>query len=214
MYIKSNFRDYYDHQAYIYGIDSKIVYVRPHIHKEVPTLKLNICEYKYESVRNLRDIYIMHYNPYETHETYIRGIVIGDRFFGQIKTKNDEDYRFINKSDVTYKKNVFWMKEYKVENFINKVDSTLIDFCKLVNIPVFAFNVYRDKIIIDEKCPNLGNNGIASFITAEQIYQDLSYFIGNKMKDSPDMMKPVVVSDRDKIIAGGFDLRSSFRNIK
>jgi len=217
MKIISNYRDYYDHQAHIYGGgDPKIVYIRNHKHKDVPDLDIGEWVHKCETVGILRSVYMLWYDSRKDFIPDVRGIVIGDIFFGQIKDSEKSDYRMLQDKDVHRKYSDNWQpkNKAKLSDFINHVDSTLIDLCKFINIPVFMFNVYRNTITIDKNCPNLGKLGVASYISAEQMYQDLSYFIGNKMKDSPDMMKEVVVDDKYKIIGHGFDYKSSFRNRK
>lgn len=214
MKIISNFKDYYDHKAHVYGGgDPKIVYIRNHKHSVVPDLDIREWEHKCVSVGNLRNVYMLHYDSRKDFIPDVRGIVIGDKIFGQIKVSDKSDYRMLQKDDV-FENRWNWSKKHDISIFINHVDSTLIDLCKFINIPVFMFNVYRNSIIIDKNCPNLGKLGVASYIPAEQMYQDLSYFIGNKMKDSPDMMKEVVVDDKYKILGHGFDYKSSFRNVK
>lgn len=59
--------------------------------------------------------------------------------------------------------------------------------------------------------PMLSKYGFASVISPDQAYQELDYFIGNLMNESPDLAPPVKVSDKDKIVQHGFDLKTSFR---
>ena len=46
------------------------------------------------------------------------------------------------------------------------------------------------------------------------MYQEISYFIGNTMNESPDIKPPVEISNKDKISKAGFDLKNSFRKMK
>lgn len=216
MKIISNYRDYYDHQAHVYGGgDPKIVYVRNHKHITVP--ELDFWDWKCKSVDILQDVYMLHYDSRNDYNPELRGIVIGDIFFAQIRYDMKSDYVLLQEKDIKHgvRSEWFWRnKQHKLDMFINHVDSSLIDFCKHINIPVFMFNVTREKLIVDVNCPNLGKLGIASYISAEQMYQHLSYFIGNKMKDNPDTIPPVNVDDKFKIMGHGFDIKRSFRNVK
>lgn len=239
MKIKSNFRDYYDNVAHRYGGgDPKIVYVRPHRIVNIPDMEKEIKRtgyfqhgFKSKTVENITTLYNRN-NSEENlryginkEETDVRGIIIGEYFFTQIKRKDDESYRLVRESDLrndeyNSKKHAFYFKkdDLKVSDFINYKDDTLLDICKAVGLPVFSFQVFTFTnnhgsyhFEINELMPNLGKAGVASFVNDTDMYQYLSYLIGNKMKDSPDMMPPVVVSDKDKIIGHGFDYKTSFR---
>jgi len=214
MKIISNFKDYYDFQAHIYGGgDPKICYIRNHKHIDVPDLDIREWEHKCVSVDILRDVYMLWYDSRKAFIPEVRGIVVGDRIFGQIKDSDKSEYRMLREEDIKKKYSDNWQpkNKRKLTDFINNVDGTLIDLCKHINIPVFMFNVYRNTIIIDKNCPNLGKLGIAGYIPAEQMYQGLSALICSKMKDSPDTMPIVNISDRTKIECHGFDYKTSFR---
>jgi hypothetical protein len=74
----------------------------------------------------------------------------------------------------------------------------------------------QDRIQIDlwERCPVLKHLGMAAVVSPEQMYQELAYFVGNLMKVSPDIAPPVEVDNQHKILAAGFDLKTSFRHRK
>jgi len=235
MRIITNFKDYYDHIAFKYGGgDPKIIYLRP-FHLKVDSEAIQDCD-KFKILKNLTIIYERHYNWSKTYNTEIRGIVVGDKLFTQIKEvihppyshllieEKYSDWRLITEKDLRNKeKDSYsrrWIKRFgrnndlKLSEFINFTDPELIKICKIVGTPVFYVNVFKHSIKIDTDCPNLGNDGIASYISPADMYQQLSYFVGNKMKDSPDMMPPVKVTDKDKIVGHGFDLKTSFRKPK
>ena len=97
----------------------------------------------------------------------------------------------------------------------------LVNLCRVVGSPVFAFEVMNTygrrgaskvQVRIAGQCPILQEVGMASAIPASQMYQDIAYFVGNTMKACPDTVPPVDVSNREKIIKAGFDLKSSFRH--
>jgi len=62
------------------------------------------------------------------------------------------------------------------------------------------------------RLPRLGKLGFPALFSAEQAYQNLSYFVSNYLRDSVDLNPPVAVSDRDRIVQYGFDLKKSFRH--
>jgi hypothetical protein len=221
MKIITNFKDYYDHISFIHGGgDPKIVYVRP-FHHNVGTPTYNEDQIKKnKSIKRLFDLSERYWSWLNDSETTIKGILVGDKLFTQIKKAKEDKFRLLKESDLLneYKSGRRYWWTWKPEkldynNFINFTDSKLIELCKDVGLPVFSFTVFRYRIDIDPDCPNLGLSGIASYITANDMYQNLSYIIGNKMKDSPDMMPPIKTTDKDKIIGHGFDYKTSFRRM-
>jgi kynurenine formamidase len=59
----------------------------------------------------------------------------------------------------------------------------------------------------------LADLGLPRIYDAQQLYQDLSYFLGNQMHENPDTKPPVNISDKDRIAQHGFD-QQSFRHRK
>jgi len=230
MRIITNYKDYYDHVAFMYGGgDPKIVYVRPHRHKDIQIIGWDrrgrdrwvlIGDSKIKSgfLSDLKRIWNRHNVTERTKHGWVdrsadvMGIVIGNIGFAKIKTEGEGDYRFINEDDL---KNTgrYFSKTLKIEEVINYKDDSLVAVCKATGMPVFSFNVSDNYFHIHELMPNLGKLGIPSFISANEMYQHLSYFIGNTMHDSPDTMKPVILSDKIKIEGHGFDYKTSFRNV-
>jgi hypothetical protein len=227
MRIITNYKDYYDHVAFMYGGgDPKIVYVRPHRHKFIPIIQWN----GYGERMSIGDIhckcrsFFIIYNLWDRNNRFVRsksgwqrvgcdvvGIVVGNVIFTKIKTDEDSDYRFVDDNDI---KNTSWNENLKSDEFVNNQDETLVNICRATEMPVFSFSVVMNYFHIHELMPNLGKLGIPPYISANAMYQHLSYFIGNTMHESPDLMKPIVVSDRVKIEGHGFDYKTSFRGMK
>lgn len=69
-------------------------------------------------------------------------------------------------------------------------------------------------VTVDASCPVLGEIGLPALYPAEQLYQDLSYFLCNRMQASPDMAPRTPMTDKEKISQHGFDLKQSFRHRK
>lgn len=68
--------------------------------------------------------------------------------------------------------------------------------------------------VIPYRLPILQEHGFADVVDPYQMYQDLEYFIANTMNESPDMMPPTEMTDKERIVAAGFDLKQSFRHRK
>lgn len=89
-------------------------------------------------------------------------------------------------------------------------DQYLIEFHRKIQAAVFTYTERG----VDEQIPILADLGFPKLIDPYSLYQDLSYFVGNLLHESPDMKPPVEVSNADKIHAAGFDLKQSFRHRK
>ena len=70
------------------------------------------------------------------------------------------------------------------------------------------------KIVIDKNIPILQEYGINHYIQPEQLYQDIAYYVSNKMVTSPDLEVHDNMTDKEKIVQHGFDLKQSFRHRK
>jgi hypothetical protein len=94
-------------------------------------------------------------------------------------------------------------------------DNNLLKFTKAVGHPVYVVrgsHNWNAVPTVDALCPKLGELGLASQYPAEQIYQDIEYFLLNTMNPNPDNAPPIQVADKDRIVQHGFDLKSSFRH--
>src|SRR5574343_592719 len=154
MIIKTNYKDYYDYVAHIYGGgDPKIIYVRPHRLKDIPSMD-NLGEvtsrwvkkYECESVQNLIDLH-RRWNTWKEELTDVKGIVIGDIFFAQIKREKENDYSFVTDKDLGSRQ--FWHK-LELKDYINKHDPSLVAVCRMLNLPVFSFNITYGGLYVDE----------------------------------------------------------------
>lgn len=69
---------------------------------------------------------------------------------------------------------------------------------------------YLYEVVLADQVPNLGQLGFASVIPAEQMYQNIAMYL-SQLKDNPDSQPPASVSDKDRLVQKGFDLKTSFR---
>jgi hypothetical protein len=114
-----------------------------------------------------------------------------------------------------------WLETTNYEFYVGAEDPTLIEISRNLNAPVFVIEGYqwdhktnKTQLRINSEIPILSTLGFPSFYAPEQLYQDLAYFMGNKIKTSPDLAPPVEVSNKDRIVQHGFDLKASFRHRK
>lgn len=97
----------------------------------------------------------------------------------------------------------------QVESWLSPKESAqLIEVSRQVKQPTF---IMLDRDSVYGELPRLGELGFAALFSPEQIYQNLSQFVGNYLRDSPDVNPPLTVSNRDRILQHGFDPKKSFR---
>jgi len=217
--IQSNFKDFYDYVAHLYGGgDPKIQYLR---HRLRPINEFGwspATEIDYPLKRSLHLLRPDRYSPFE-----YKYLVIAGRYYLLAKSETGE-YYVLNKDQhpkqlANLTKARYFREKVTYETLVNCWDDDLIGLSVALNAPVFVIEGYhydyrnrKTVLKIDSKIPILAELGIPALHSAEQIYQDIAYFIGNKMKESPDLKPPVNVSDKDRIVQHGFDLRQSFRH--
>src|ERR1019366_2001257 len=100
-------------------------------------------------------------------------------------------------------------------------DSTVLSATRQLGHPVFLVcQLSYDRVNstttfhVGDECPKLVDMKFATKLSPEQLYQDLSCFMGNTMRGSPDIDTPVKLADKDRIVQHGFDLKQSFRHRK
>lgn len=108
-----------------------------------------------------------------------------------------------------------WFKEPDIKDLIGVPNSACVEVSKKLQIPVFTLGGnYRglepSHITLNRTVPNLGELGFASLFTAEQMYQDIAMFL-TSLRDNPDSLPPVDISDNDRLTQKGFDAKISFR---
>jgi len=215
--IISNFKDYYDYIPHLSGGgDPKIVFVRPRVNHDLPD-RVDLSSFGGEIFRKICQL-----NDFLGQDYSSQLVVVGDRIFyftmydPLLKPElKERDYLIITKTIIDKAGSRYgrYKSKFYLPDLINHQDSDLIALCKHIGHPVFSlFSSGRgSEWEVGEVAPNLGNLGIASYIDAEIMYQNLSYFVGNLMHDSPDISPPVELSNRDRILKHGFDLKTSFR---
>lgn len=237
MKILSKFKDYYDYLVHQYGEDPSIILDRRDIPVEngnvkslsslgVDRLPLKLPERK-QGLRAGDNSFV--------NVEYFVIVIMGVPYLVEKLTEYRTDKKhlvvssktnskWIKRAEDTYdhpeiKKlnpkiyNLAWHNAHLTQQTVPE----LIKISKAVNRAVykldsgvgqfgFGIGVYRESpCLTAEKCCPL---------TPQEMYQQLSYYIGNVLRDSPDKQPPVQVSDKDRILQHGFDLKQSFRHRK
>jgi len=223
MIISSPFKDYYDYVAHQYGGgDPKIVYPRIRLAERDKYGYMGIREVKLPDSLGIRNgstkdkyeykwlvitgkyyllVRLYYYDNYMVHHETPWSVFAP----GKIQEVDD---RLISKR----RNRISWMFEEPktYEYYVGRSDPRLIEISREIQAPVFC--LCPDGVEGD--VPILGNLGIPSIISAEQIYQDLSYFMGNIINEVPDLQpagKPPM-TDKERILSHGFDMKASFRH--
>jgi hypothetical protein len=110
-----------------------------------------------------------------------------------------------------------WYKEPDIKDLIGVPNSACVEVSKKLQIPVFTLEdpYYKHlrepfHVTLNRTVPNLGELGFASLFTAEQMYQEIAMFL-TSLRDNPDSLPPVDISDKDRLTQKGFDAKISFR---
>ena len=216
MKIISKFRDYYDPIAHTYGGgDPKIRYERLKIKNTGPFEFPSIAEPL--SIRFNREL---------SNKYHSRLLIVGERVYSVFYASPvglhadcflpDTEHEIIVKGTTPA-----WKKESG--KFYYKSPHA-IELCKLVGQPVFWFIQRYDGKgkhfveVVGENCwdkpiaPQLHKiKNFAKLYPADQIYQDLSYVLGNLMHTPPDDNPPVQVDEKVRFQKKGFGSKTSFR---
>lgn len=219
MKILSGFKDYYDHVAHLYGGgDPKCLYVRTRLaDREI----IGGVSYAGHLDMRQKDIVNLPNIKYDINsKSYFKWLVVCGKYYLLVA----DNHKVYNPTWEVFTKEKFpevylkltglWSGHRKVLDAIGTFSVPLLELSRKVNAPVFTFDedFRSDDLVIDGEVPILGNIGFTGIMDAQQIYQELSYFVGNVIKTSPDLAPVTIMSDKEKISQHGFDNKISFRN--
>jgi hypothetical protein len=228
MIIKSKFKDYYDYVAGMYGGgDPRVVYARTrlaplgtldggfiesHLTVEVSKCPLiSPTSFNHRYAQRQADIQVAYLvaagklylvsRPADSCQSATEGFVLADE------------------TDELFKLNPWSSRATSFGIECRTEHPFLIELSRLAKAPVFliesiSWNLKGDHatVRIAGQCPILKDLGMASIVRPEAMYQDLSYFMGILMHNTPDINPPAVLSEKERIVKAGFDLKQSFRH--
>ena len=225
MKIISKFKDYYDNVAWTWGGgDPKIRYER----RDLPeSLKIEYRDIMAPiSVKYHRDMH----NRYDQ-----RILIVGERVYTVFSMSFEQRVSCDNYGPTKYflpdetheiiTKDRRHLRDWKKDGprILYHKSPLAIELCKRVGQPVFwiGHQYYPKAKWIDREnhfieiggaIPRLCEiRNFAKFYPPDQIYQDLSYVIGNLMHEPPDDNPPVQVGEKIRLEKHGFDPKTSFR---
>ena len=228
MKIQSQFKDYYDHVAHMYGGgDPKILYLRNRLGKmerfSTDTYVRGL-DIEQKGLPSTHDDEIMRKWRYDSKWLAINGklYLILNKVAGMYEAPIPENWTVLDEHRhpeiwaYLHTSRSWWRRDGQEEKYIGREMPEVLELSRKVGAPVFTFNAsyHRSTAKVDGNVPILSTLGIPALIPAEQLYQDIAYFLGNTMKVSPDLMPATVMTDQEKIAAAGFDIKASFRHRK
>ena len=210
MIITSDYKDYYDYVQYIHGYNkSGKEYVRKdfveNAEYHIPYyFVLPYWEYSYKTG--------MFLNPINGNKCYTSVLLIGEKSHVIVEEHFQVDGNICDSKTIHV---VNYNHKFCKINCVNKLMYQIsknsiknIEICRKLKSPVVKFIVHQEYLLVENKIPRLGEIGFGKIYPAEEIYQDLSYFIDNVMYIEE---KNIIMSDKEKVVSHGFDLKSSFR---
>lgn len=154
---------------------------------------------------------------------------IGTEKIYKILSPSNPDHLEIIEYLKTKKSSIFFRgdREYQsIDDFYCYQSDLLIDVCKQIKQPIFLVDRIQHAsatwkpgaistiVVLDQTMPILKELGFSAIMKPEILYQEIEYFIANVLRDNPDIVPPVQVSDKHKITQHGFDFKQSFRHRK
>ena len=208
MRIQSNFVDYYDYLAHQFGADPKIFYLRQGSDKTYFTPISNECP-------------IVPNTPsYDHYSDKFIGLAVCGKYYllkwNYIKQYSPFDPRFVKFQLIT---------GYKSWNYVygpGKHYAGLDEVSKEIGQPIFLFSTksvkshgsWKTQFELYDFLIPLQPLSFHKVYPAEQIYQDLQYYIANVLNDGIDLRPPTEIADIDKVVQYGFDKKQSYRHRK
>lgn len=225
MKIKSGMKDYYDYVAYQYGGgDPRIVYVRSKITHIDGVEDNDLMAPKPPDPDTYYDYLTREYGKYCPRWCVVCGVQyiilikqsVLDDPYARLYNKPKYYELLTEEHPIWHKpKKTRWMQTHPFEHH-GKEYKYLAEISKKLKSPVFTMstNWLAEHFYIDDTVPNLGDLGFDKLIKPEQMYQNISMWMGNVLRSPPDDNPPKSINNEERIIAHGFDLKTSFRKGK
>ena len=237
MKIISKFKDFYDYKVAKYGMDEKLVYTRKTYCEYFERFVIDVYTASDDRIseenfnKNLKENF-EYFKGINFHKILILGEKLIHLFFTEngvythFDIKNENDLRKLN--DFQYKKEITF-KDGKKFNIFSKFGSDWEDLLSYNRKKLITYDIDKDDVILNEPMllieligtskssrylyiykftynPYLSKLGV--YIDEDFIWQSLVEFLSNKRSEkeiSPE------VSNENKILSKGFDLKTSFR---
>jgi hypothetical protein len=221
MKIRSKFKDYYDFVGRRYGEDPDVLYNRGSIPSK--DYKVDPGRGRYPST--FASYWMKSRESVPDRTTYqLEILVAGELIFPVVRMITRNSHPVYELPDtVAYRHldqpTLHWLhgsSKYEKEERIWKSFSEALEKLRpklreamvKLQAPVFLYRADG----IDTRVPILSDFDIPSRIRPEDMWQNIYSVHQNVLRPNPDKMVPVQISEKDRIVKAGFDLKTSFRN--
>lgn len=196
MKIHSNFYDYYDYCQYDNDVPLDIVFRR--VDDTFP-----------EKDGKARFLYVKKNNGFKVCEDY--QMTIG---------------KFVHTGVIVICGRPFYLGEDDkilpyytcFEDSTNNVNPKIHDITAALKVPVLlftnTFSSHGGGPIVHHFHPCLKEFGLDKIVPPEKMYFEIETYLRTVAHPNPDLMPPVSMSDKEKIVSHGFDNKQSFRHRK
>ena len=244
MKIKSNFKDYYDYVSRVHGEDPNVIYVRmPHkgdkdMKREYRQGKwISVeCEYAWFEVPVVNNLPVFHMpdlayeKGWRVRTIYVCGVayaVIARDATLRSGWANNVNKTIVERNGEDVPFTAFDVKHPFVdalpqfaEHYLPIKHRSIDAMHKATGMPVFQlysgsiWNSRPSGDTVDCQVPCLKDFDFGKVLPAEQIWQDIQYYLLNLINESPDMAPPPrpPQTNLEKLQSHGFDKRWSFRH--
>ena len=199
MKIISKYKDYYDYLIGIYGVDEKIILDRTEFESfeilESKIITFFICGKTFDAYFYLPEKRFIF--GQELLDRFPRG---KDRYFKWMSKRNKaRENTYVSIYDEVYKR--FYNAHPLIAKDSEKINEKLN--CPIICCisSVYLYNGTRNYV----KYPKLSDLGIQKILPPQEIYLMLAEWLAPKDNIEDKM------TDKEKIVAAGFDLKTSFR---
>lgn len=225
MIIKSQFKDYYDYVAHVYGGgDPSIQYIRlPFTEISKPTYgslgRDGVDVITSTDMLGFPRHLFAHNGKYEHH--HLKWLSVNGYRYILVRIEPTGAWQVLDEikhpklwGSLTQTCSWDGSRNTTPATYHACFDKELVLISRKLNAPVFTYCVGVGYVSVDGEIPILKDIGFDKIANPEQLYQDISYFMGNIIKESPDMMPTTKMTDKEKIAQHGFDFKQSFRHRK
>lgn len=204
MQIKSTFTDYYDWVSSVDPVFGDIVYDRSHISKPSYVPSRDIGFYhgtnwteKYIAIKKKTLIRGKSYFAYRSIPQFVT-VVVSDTIYYFTKVNERWSLYYSETSD-----NIL-----KMSREVGKPVYFVAE--QVIGIP----QIEQQYLLIPRIVPKLSEYGFPAFITAENMYNTIDYFVRNLVHEVPDGSITDTMASSEKLLSHGFDPKQSFRHRK
>ena len=210
MKIISKHHDYYDDMAYVYGVDDRLQLIRPSVltneklnkNAKVDTIVANIPKFGFyfPSRYHYGELEI-NGNIYCRNEVSVSVFCFFGRFCVKYSAKTDVRFECSEESSqVNLAHNLLKTPVFEIEGVRNYISDS--------EIQIGEYKKGYSMITVFNNIPTLKSFGLDKEISADKMYSIAEQWVRNQ-KTNEELIN---LSNKEKIVKAGFDLKDSFRN--